>query len=190
MIVYLILMVLYHFSMSSAITPLLYYLPRTLEAEEDSLLGNGNGNGLAGQSNGGNMQGEKDLVEEGNGHKGPDSDLGPAPHKKPSLFKKFLRPDIYTDYATMRRLVPRNIEISYDEQTEVHAYQHPAVRDPLPLIWVPRDSMGVSRQECAHTSKITPMTDEGAYFDDKGKMTWDMEGTEGRPPVYQEKVYY
>ena len=190
MIIFLIFMVLYHISFNSAIAPLLYYLPRNLEAEEDALLGAEAG--VAGPSNGHHMA-EKDGVAEdseiSDGGKAVNG-LGPAPHKKPSMFKKFLRPDIYTDYSTMRRLVPREIEISYNPEVERDAYQHPAVQDISPLIWVPRDPMGVSRQECIHTSKITPMTDEGAGFDAKGKIMWDLEGTDGRPPVYQEKVYY
>ena len=44
----------------------------------------------------------------------PAKDMGPAPHKKPNMFTKWLRPDIYTDYATMRRLVPKDIAIHYD----------------------------------------------------------------------------
>src|ERR1700761_3002095 len=38
MVVFLIFMVLYHISLTSAIQPLLHYLPRSLEAEEAALL--------------------------------------------------------------------------------------------------------------------------------------------------------
>jgi hypothetical protein len=106
------------------------------------------------------------------------------------MLMKFLRPDIYTDYATMRRLVPHDFaEIRYDAETERHAYQNPAVIDEAPLLWIPRDIMGVSRQEIAH-SKMIPMTDEGASFNENGKLVWDQDGMDGRPPVYEPKIYY
>jgi calcium permeable stress-gated cation channel len=50
--------------------------------------------------------------------------------------------------------------------------------------------MGISRQECAHTNKVTPMTDEGAHFNEKGKVVWDQEALDGRAPIYEEKIYY
>lgn len=187
MIIYLIFMILYHIAVYSAIKPLLYYLPRTLEAEEEDLMGAEHGV-VSTSSNG---RSEKNAIADGSeASNAALQDLGPAPHDKPSMLKKFLRPDIYTDYATMRRLVPRGIDIAYSPDVEQDAYHHPAVQGEPPLLWVPRDPMGVSRQECAHTSRVTPMTDEGAGFDDKGKIVWYMEETEGRPPIYSEKVYY
>lgn len=48
--------------------------------------------------------------------------------------------------------------------------------------------MGVSAQECKHSTKVIPMTDEGAHFDEKNKLVWDQDS--GRPPIYQEKIYY
>ena len=190
MVVFLIFCILYHVSLNAAITPLLYYLPRSLDAEEDSLLEAQEGI-MSRHHQSGNGY-EKDGTQQYGGRTTDDiKPLPPAPHQKPSLFAKFLRPDLYTDYATLRRLVPRDFaEIRYDEHIEREAYYHPAVVDRTPLLWVPRDQAGVSRQECAHTSRVTPMTDEGAYFNEKGKMAWDLEGTQGRPPIYDAKIYY
>ena len=176
----------YHISLNSAIEPLLHYLPRSLEAEEEALIGHAEEGTLAESPDG---------IREKNGVVAEEpkkaTSLGPAPHTKPSMLKKFLRPDIYTDYATMRRLVPHDFpEIRYDPAIEAHAYQHPAVIDEAPLLWVPRDPMGVSRQEIAHTNKVIHMTDEGASFNDKGNIVWDQEGMDGRPPVWEDIVYY
>jgi calcium permeable stress-gated cation channel len=188
MVVLLVFMVLYHVSYLSAIQPLLYYLPHSLVAEEASLLRPAEA-GVASASNG-HAQ-EKNSVSTEGEIPSDKAALGATSQGKPSMIKKFLRPDIYDDYATMRKLVPQDTSyIRYEPEVEQNAYQHPAVIDTPPLLWVPRDSMGVSKQECAHTSKVTPMTDEGASFDDKGKIIWDMDGTDGRPPVYAEKIYY
>lgn len=185
MVILLIVCILYHLSLNSALNPLLYYLPRSLEAEEESLL----------QAEEGIMQSGRNgnsLEKPGaNGSRSPATDKGlptPPPHKKPTLFSKFFRPDLYTDYATMRRLVPQNFApIEYSEETAREAYLHPAITDRPRLLWVPRDQAGVSRQECAHTSQIIPMTDEGAYFDDKGKLVVVQDET---APIFEPKVYY
>ena len=188
-VAFLIVMILYHISLNSAINPLLYYLPRSLEAEEDALLVNQDGMNSRtahGQTTGGpNGYHDKTILD---GSDPPT--MQPAPEKV-SMFKKFLRPDVYCNYPTLRKLVPTEFaDISYAPEIERDAYQHPAVKDATPLLWVPRDEMGVSRQEVAHTNKVTPMTDEGAMFNQKGKIIWSEEDTGGRAPIWEEKIYY
>ncbi|CAD6576666.1 MAG: hypothetical protein ASARMPREDX12_007964 [Alectoria sarmentosa] len=189
MIIYLIFLVLFHFSLNSAIDPLLMYLPKSLQAEEESLLSLEDGN-----INGGPMAEKKGVHATAIGVTGDSThtngkDLPAAPHKKPNFITKFLYPQIYSDYQTLRRLVPRGFaEIEYAPEVERDAFYHPAISSPTPLLWIPRDEMGVSRQECRHSSKAIPMTDEGAAFDEKGNMVWDHETA--RPPIYQEKIYY
>lgn len=185
MVIFGIFCVLYHLSLNSAISPLLYYLPRSLEAEEESLLqveegampsrAGASGSEKTGFNSSGVAETEKGLPN-------------PPPHKKPGLLAKFFRPDLYTDYATMRRLVPRDsIPIEYSQETAREAYHHPAITNRTPLLWVPRDQAGVSRQECAHTSEVIPMTDEGAYYDEKGKLVVVKDDT---APIFQETIYY
>ena len=185
MIIYLIFVVLFHFSLNSALDPLLMYLPKSLQVEEEALLAleDGNTNGDTTSDKKGLQATATDKVD-ANG-----KDLPPAPHKKPNFITKFLSPHKYTDYQTLRRLVPRGFaEIVYAPEVERDAFYHPSISSPTPVLWIPRDEMGVSRQECRHTSKVIPMTDEGAGFDEKGTMLWDQETA--RPPIYEEKVYY
>jgi hypothetical protein len=181
MIIFLIFTALYQLALNSALEPLLNYLPKSMDAEERRLLLEERAEHERNVGNGGDQ-------EKGDGHVSVPKELGPAPHAKPNMFAKFLRPDKYTDYATMRRMVPKDVEIRYSEGEEDNAYFHPSVTNITPLLWVPRDPVGVSRQECAQSSEVIPMTDEGAYLDEKNKIVWDAEG--GRPPIYQEKVYY
>ncbi|KAL8856699.1 MAG: hypothetical protein Q9178_006656 [Gyalolechia marmorata] len=188
MVVFLIFVVLFHISLNTALDPLLKYLPKSLEAEEQSLLAAEDGV-AAPHSSGTEKGGHGASLGINSSTDSPRKDLGPAPHKKPNFITKFLRPDLYTDYHTLRRLVPRGFaDIVYDPVTERDAYYHPSISSPTPLLWVPRDSMGVSRQECYHSGKVIPMSDEGAGFDEKGKLTWDYETA--RPPIWQEKIYY
>ena len=176
MIVFLIFTVLFHFSLNSALDPLLYNLPKTLEAEEEFLRGQLE----AGQNNGEDLKEKNGTVTE-----------TPAPHKKPNFLAKFLHPHVYSDYATLRRLVPHNIvdpENLYEETVERNAYHPPSVTSEVPLLWIPRDEGGISKQEVAHTSKILPITDEGCTFNEKNKLVWDEEGA--RPPLWSPKIYY
>ena len=182
MIAYAIVAVLFHISLNSALTPMLSALPRSLQVEEESLqlLESGQHNGVESKE-----LKDSTLSDTPNGSK----DLGAAPHKKPNLFTKFLAPHVHTDYHTLRRLVPHDFaEIVYDPTTEHHAFDHPAVASPTPLLWIPRDEMGISRQEIQHTARVIPITDEQAGFNEKGALTFDEESA--RPPIYQEKIYY
>ena len=191
MIVFLIFIVLFHVSLNSAIDPLLYNLPKSLESEEESLLAleDGNGRSKISEAKGTEIS-ASETTKNGTAPSTPDGDksLPPAPHKKPNFMVKWLHPDIYSDYPTLRRLVPRGFaDIAYSPEIERNAYYNPAVASPAPLLWIPRDQMGISRQEIRHTSRVIPITDEGASFDDKGTMRF---ANEDRPPIYTEKVYY
>lgn len=172
MIVLLIFTILYHGFLNTALTPLINFLPKSLESEERRLFEE-------------EMAAESGDKEE-SGYN--NTELGPAPHKKPGFIKKFLRPDVYTDYATMRRLVPKEIQIRYEEEDEQNAYYHPAITSSPPLLWIPRDPLGISTQEVRETGKIIPITDESAHLDAKNKVIWDAE--DGRPPIWQRPVYY
>jgi hypothetical protein len=76
----------------------------------------------------------------------------------------------------------------YEETVAENAYYPPSVVAEIPLLWIPRDEAGVSRQEMQHTGKILPITDEGVTLDEKNKLVWDAEGA--RPPLWTPKVYY
>ncbi len=188
MIVYLIFLILFHISLNSAIDPLLTHLPKSLQVEEESLLALEDGGHT---TNGGNLHDNKGITATSSSRTPAENgnSLRAAPHKQPNFITKFLSPQKYTDYQTLRRLVPRGFaEIAYEPEVERDAFYHPAISSPAPILWIPRDEMGVSRQECHHSSKVVHMTDEAAGFDKKGNITWDHESA--RPPIYQEKVYY
>lgn len=185
MIIFLVFSALFHISLNKALGPLLYNLPKSLEAEEES---------------------HRAELEKATAISSPNEKLGladekspssattstrPTTHKKPNFFTKWLHPEIYTDYATLRRLVPHDfadVDNLYDEETERDAYYPPSVTAQTPLLWVPRDEGGVSREEVAHTSQVIEITDEGATLDEKNNIVWDAELA--RPPIWKERVLY
>jgi calcium permeable stress-gated cation channel len=191
MIVFLILCALYHAALNMALKPALRFLPRTREDDANVLLQQLQAEeGIPTKHTDGDTLTEKDGVPStGATTTGKGSSVQTPPPGKQNFLTKFLSK--YLHHEKYNDLVPDDFaEITYAEDIEQHAYYDPAVNTKLPILWVPRDAGGVSREECAHTSKITPITDEAAFFDEKGNLTWDMEGTEGRPPVYEEKIYY
>jgi hypothetical protein len=176
MAIFLIFTILYHMSLNAALDPLLYNLPKSLEAEEESLRGE---------------------LETGTHDSDPSKEKNggvtamTAPHSKPNFISKFFKPHIYSDYATLRRLVPHGLldaDNMYEQAVAENAYYPPSVTSETPLLWIPRDDAGISRQECVHTEKVTPITDEGCGLDEKNKLVWDAEGA--RPPLWTPKVYY
>ncbi len=173
MIVFLIFTVLFNITMNTAINPLLYNLPRTLAVEEEGLRQQGSA-----ESDG------------RNGEKIPPPG-GDVEEKEPGLVSKFLKPWEYCDFSTLRKLVPSDavdIDKMYSEEAERNAYYPPAVTSGPPLLWIPEDAMGISKQEVRDTGKVIPITDEGCTLDDKNKLVWDTETV--RPPVWEEKIYY
>ncbi|KXL50907.1 hypothetical protein M433DRAFT_1937 [Acidomyces richmondensis BFW] len=182
MIIFLVFTVLYNVSLKNALGPLIDYLPKSLDAEERRLLAEERGEDLNGRAH-----------ENGDGEKMGSSAVAADGRllnsgKKPNFLAKWLRPDKYEDYETMRRLVPKDISVEYSAEDEAYAYFHPAINSSTPLLWIPRDPVGMSAHEIRDTAPIIPITDEGAYLDSKNKVVWD--APDGKPPIYQEKVYY
>ncbi|KAI6087135.1 DUF221-domain-containing protein [Hypoxylon rubiginosum] len=180
MIVFLIFTVLFHLTINSAIDPLLYNLPRSLAAEAEF---KNKEMGYSGVHNG-----EKDGTSEA---KKISSDETAVAKKKPGFLTKFLKPWEFCDYETLRKLVPHDMVDTnslYTDEVERNAYFPPSVSSGTPLLWIPEDVMGISKQEVRDTGRVIPITDEGCTLSDKNKLEWDTESV--RPPVWEEKVYY
>ncbi|KAK0893856.1 phosphate metabolism protein 7 [Friedmanniomyces endolithicus] len=177
MILMLVFTVLYQSSLNAALTPLIDYLPKTIDAEERRLLAEEIG------ADGYDAVPNKEAQF---AHARPAN--GPAPRKKPNFLSLWLRPDIYQDYETMRRMVPKDIAVHYTQEEEQNAFFNPAITQATPLLWIPRDGAGISHQEVRDTRQVMPVTDDGAFLDDKGKIVWDSQ--DGRPPIYEEVPYY
>lgn len=188
MIIFGIFTVIFHISLIQAMRPLLNFLPKNLETEEQPLLSHStepesgpSKNGHEAPAADGAADAEKGL------HKSASADH--APHHDANPVLKFFQPYKYADYATLRQLVPHDfVDVAYPAEVERQAYYHPAISSTAPLLWIPRDEGGVSKQEVAHTSQVIPITDEDAYISEEGKITWNEE--KGIPPIYEEKIYY
>ncbi|KMU78278.1 hypothetical protein CISG_06431 [Coccidioides immitis RMSCC 3703] len=176
-----------HISLNDALSPLLSALPRTLDNEDDveeEIIGTGS----EGCSSSSINDPEKGIAQATVTH---TELIG----RRARLRKKFLKfttwllhPSTYADYASLRKKVRQDPGITYGQEVDDNAYYPPSVTSPTPLLWVPRDARGVSRQEVALTRTVIPITDEGAHLDEKNKVVWDKIGM--KPPIWQEKIFY
>lgn len=108
----------------------------------------------------------------------PDPNIKPANFLVAALIK-FLHPEVFADYHILRDRIPENIrrvEMKYDDNVLKDAFSPPSMRKKSPKLWIPRDAAGVSKQEVAHSGKVIEISDEGAWIDEKGRLSLEMEG--------------
>lgn len=149
MVLFLIGNVLAHISLNEALTPLNTFLPRSLDVEEELL------------------QEKEDAQAEVN-------EINEQRRSRVLALWNWFHPNMYKDFAAMRRKVRRNIpEVSYTEEEMRTAYFEPSVASPAPTLWIPRDKWGFSRHECSETDSVIQITDEGAHLNEKNKIVWD-----------------
>ncbi|KAA8650426.1 putative DUF221 domain protein [Aspergillus tanneri] len=195
MIILLVFIVLYHVSLNSALDPLINFLPKNLEVEEEALLSHEKAvlSKASGEHSDGVGASASGQNEPEHGTENVDSErgfAGTAPQDiKPNFLVKFFRPGKYSGYTQLRRWVPdAHNPITYSPEVESQAYFHPSISAQAPLLWIPRDEMGVSKQEVRHTMRVIPITDEDAWLDEKNHIHWDMD--KGVPPIYEDKIHY
>lgn len=111
----------------------------------------------------------------------------PDPNKKPNFILKFLHPAIFCDYHVLRSSIPAELYHlpgvhEYDEKVLKDAFSPPSMRKRSPRLWIPSDAAaaGVSTQEVAHSRKVVEISDVGAWIDEKGRLSVDLEGETAR----------
>lgn len=95
---------------------------------------------------------------------------------KPGFLIKWLHPEIYDDYNALRKMVAEDLpDAEYPPGALGDAYFPPGVSELNdPMLWIPEDAAGVSRQELDHTGKVIQITD---------KACWLEMGKKGKPMV-------
>jgi hypothetical protein len=99
---------------------------------------------------------------------------------------QFFEPHIFASYTAMRRWMHDgdfDDEVpQYSDEAMRKAYIHPAYTNSAPLVWLPRDDMGVSKREIqANKDKELESSDEGAWIDEEGKLKWSVDDFEQVP---------
>lgn len=78
----------------------------------------------------------------------------------------------------------------YSQELAREAYLHPAVKAKPPKLWIVRDEMGISQREINEIREKIPrldISDDGAHFDEKGKIVVDVE-TWRDAPLWEPKM--
>ncbi len=102
--------------------------------------------------------------------------ISPDPSQKSNVLLRWLHPEVYSDYTTLRRMLPEDLpDPVYDEDVEQDIYYPPSFMMKPPTLWIPRDPGGISRQEVEHCGKALPTTDEYVSIDEKGQMKINLE---------------
>jgi len=84
--------------------------------------------------------------------------------------------------AAAGQLAVKNAKGPRRGQAGINNYHHPAVTAPVPVIWIPEDPLGISKEEVRDTKAVgnIKITDGGATLDEKNKMAWNED-----PPDYE-----
>jgi hypothetical protein len=82
----------------------------------------------------------------------------------------------------------------YTEQEAREAYLHPALTEEPPVIWLPRDALGISRKEIGELRSELGgyglvATDEGAILNKKARVEWVNESVT-QAPLWKRRVIY
>lgn len=194
--------ILYHRSLVKAIGKLTISLPNDLLAEECNDK-NERDNSVAEKGhqdvnpNNGNMnraETNSDGSERTRAYQVPTSaSLPPQQTGIKGRIQRFLHPNTYASAAVLskRVLSPHLTEPvrPYTQQERDEAYMHPAMTDETPIIWLARDRYGFSRSEVKDSQRQigegAEVTDEGAWFNEKGKVEWD-ENNATNMPIYRD----
>ncbi|KAJ5908701.1 hypothetical protein N7495_001383 [Penicillium taxi] len=147
MLIFLIGNVLAHISLNEALAPLNTFLPRSLDAEEE-------------------YQQEKEYSR---------NEMNEQRRRSKRLaFWRWFHPNVYKDYASLRRKVRRNGSgVQYTAEEMRTAYWEPCISSPAPTLWIPRDQWGISQHEIMNTDPVIRITDEGAHLNGKNNIEWD-----------------
>jgi hypothetical protein len=184
MIITLIFTVLYHIALVTAFGPVIDFLPRNLEEEEQALLSR-------------NDSTVKEATAEENA---AGAGTEPAEHNpafvqqppKAGMFARFFKPHLYESYAINRGLMPKHYPAPvYRAEDRENAYAHPALAAKEGILWLPRDEAGVSKEEIEGSRPFDiAASDDHAWVDEKSKIQWtdNVDGVDTQPPDYEEKA--
>ncbi|KAH6637380.1 hypothetical protein C7974DRAFT_432319 [Boeremia exigua] len=118
-----------------------------------------------------------------------------APLKRSPLQRVFSPHTLSVDQISAS-LIPRfNHPVPpYTRQDVLEAYLHPAMAQRREVIWLARDSTGLSKNEVAELldrlgSHHVEITDEGATMNEKGKVFWDDTNVK-QAPLWKSPIVY
>lgn len=118
----------------------------------------------------------------------------PLPPKYLSPLARFFDPQRYASHRAMRAWLRESSEWdeddvpTYTDEQLRKAYLDPAFTSSTPIVWVPRDEGGASKNIVEELEKAeVEASDEGAWVDEKGQLKWSVDDF-GKIPIFKEGV--
>ncbi|KAI1439734.1 DUF221-domain-containing protein [Annulohypoxylon stygium] len=130
--------------------------------------------------------------------------LGQRAHVPPTVAQhvvdpiaRFFEPQVFASHQAMRAWLQEGDSSNNEEDVPAYtgeqlkkAYLNPALTSPTPVIWIARDSIGVSRNEITEIEQSgLKASDQGAWLDEKGKLKLSTEDF-GEVPIWKQGVIY
>lgn len=89
---------------------------------------------------------------------------------KDNAIKRFFKPNVYLSYHYCKQNLPEiynHVEVNdLNEEENALAYRYPALYEDDPMIWIPRDSMGISDRMIKEFEGVIQVSNDGAEFVD------------------------
>jgi hypothetical protein len=106
---------------------------------------------------------------------------------------RFLQPHIFASHTAMKAWLrdgdfDEDDEPEYSEDDLKKAYLNPAYSSKTPIVWLAKDSIGVSKNEVKENEgKGLNSSDQGAWITDKGELKWSVQDFE-EVPVFKKAI--
>lgn len=116
-----------------------------------------------------------------------------VPPKIAGPLARFFEPHIFASHAAMKQWLrdgdfDENDVPEYTEAQIKTAYLNPAYTSSTPVVWIPRDPMGVSKVAMRENEEAgIKCSDAGAWIDEEGALKWSVDDFE-QVPVFKEGV--
>ncbi|KFA70582.1 hypothetical protein S40285_09432 [Stachybotrys chlorohalonatus IBT 40285] len=103
-----------------------------------------------------------------------------VPQRLLDPLERFFEPRFFATHQAIQRWLREDDEhfedeaTTYNEEELAKAYTNPALTSSTPIVWLPRDDAGVSRNEIAENKEAGIIaTNGGAWVDEKTRLRWN-----------------
>jgi hypothetical protein len=114
-----------------------------------------------------------------------------VPKKVVTPIAQFLQPHIFASHTAMKEWL-RDGDFNpddapeYSEEESKKAYLNPAYTSKTPVVWLAKDSMGVSKNEMQENESVgIDCSDQGAWIDENGSLKWSSDDFD-QVPIFKE----
>jgi hypothetical protein len=186
LIVLLIATAIFNYTTNRYFAPLEQYLPADLaiESEDDDeqapLLSSAE-------------EGESDALHNAESRIDRVAERTRVPPKVVSPIARFLQPHVFASHTAMKAWLrdgdfDEDDEPEYSEEDVRKAYLNPAFTSETPVVWLAKDSIGVSKNEIGECEKAgLKATDQGAWITGDGNVKWSVDNFE-EVPIFKKGI--